>query len=131
MMSDLAELCYRKFKQHEALATLLETQAIAEDGWGIVIRFYAGLQLINAYLLGKHNVRIDLSAAAHEDRKQAMARCPELRDVPKNYRALKDLSEDVRYDPRFEFAAHHRDDSKKLFARIVAIVEPKLKKGLP
>ena len=128
MMSDFAKVCYRKYEQHSALANLLESQTFIDDGWSIVIRFYAALQLLNAYLLEKRNVSLDLSATAHEGRKHAMMKCPELRDAPRNYRALKELSKDVRYNPEFEFTVKHRDDAKKLFAKIVGIVDPKIKK---
>jgi hypothetical protein len=52
--------------------------------------------LINAYLIDKGNVRFDPSSSEHQERKNALARCPELRDAPDKYRKLKDLSESVR-----------------------------------
>jgi hypothetical protein len=128
-MTELAECCYRRYQQHVALADWLEANSPASEGWIVVVRFYATLQLMNAYLVDKGNVRLRLDATAHEDRKRAMERCPELRDAPKKYRALKDLSERIRYDPQFQLTEQHRESSKAFLAKIIAIVEPKVKKG--
>ena len=57
-----------------------------------------------------------------------MEKCPELRPLRK-YRELKDMSERVRYDSRFEFTPEFHRRSKAFLEKIVAIVEPKLKKG--
>jgi len=128
MMSEQAACCYRKYLRNTVLAQTLEERLQDDDGWSIVIRFYAALQLMNAYLLDKRNVSLKLDDTAHDQRKAAMAKCPELREAPQKYRALKSLSEGVRYDPEFVCAPHHREESKKLFAKIVAIVDPKIKK---
>ena len=58
-----------------------------------------------------------------------MSRCPELRDAPEKYRHLKDLSQSVRYNADFEYSDEDRDDSIAWFEKVVAIVEPKLKKA--
>jgi hypothetical protein len=57
-----------------------------------------------------------------------MAQCPELRDAPDKYRRLKDLSEVVHYNVEFVFADEDGKDSIAWLTKIVAIVEPKLKK---
>ena len=95
--------------------------------WSSVLRFYAALHLINAFLIDKGNVQFRPESGAHEGRKQAMKRCPELRDVPDCFRELKDISEKVRYDAGFKYTPSHHTFSKQLFLRIIAIVEPKLK----
>jgi hypothetical protein len=128
-MTELAQRCYRKFERNLILAQALEEHLPDDDGWSIVMRFYAALQLVNAYLIDKKNVVLKPATAAHEQRKAAMEKCPELREVPQKYRSLKELGEYVRYNPKFEFAAHHRDDAKRLLAKIVAIVDPKIKKS--
>ena len=125
-MSDVARLCYQKYEENIALAALLEIHAPDDGGWIAVVRFYAALQLMNAYLVDKTNVRLQLDSAAHDHRKKALDKCPELREAPKRYRALKELSEAVRYDPGFVFDAHHREESKNLLAKVIAIVAPKL-----
>jgi hypothetical protein len=129
MMSELAKSCYRRYERNLALADVLEKQpSIDDDGWGIVVRFYAALHLISSYLIDKGTVSFRLNDIDHERRKIAMAKCPEFRDAPGKYRALKELSEEIRYNPEFEIAAHHRDQAKKLLAKIIAIVDPKIKK---
>ena len=128
-MSELAKRCYRRYERNVSLADELEKQlSVDDDGWSVVVRFYAALHLISSYLIDKETVSFKLSATAHEGRKKAMAKCPELRDAPGKYRALKELSEDIRYNPEFEIAAHHREQSKHLLAKIIAVVDPKIKK---
>jgi hypothetical protein len=58
-----------------------------------------------------------------------MERCPELRDAPKHYRQLKDISESIRYDAGFRFTEEHARAVKVHLSRISAIIEPKLKKA--
>ncbi len=58
-----------------------------------------------------------------------MSRCPELRDAPKTYRWLKDLSECVRYDVKYQYSAEDVENAVEWLDKIVAIVEPKLKKA--
>jgi hypothetical protein len=84
--------------------------------------------LLNAYLIDKGNIRFDPQSTEHKERKQAMAKCPELRDVPEKYRRLKDLSEEVRYKAPFTFTDADEEASKRYLEKIVAIVEPKLRK---
>jgi hypothetical protein len=127
-MNDVAKRCYRKFEQYSAIARLIEDHGISDEGWSIVIRFYAALHLVNAYLVEKTNVALNLDATAHEHRKKAMRNCPELRDAPKKYRELKDLSELVRYSPTYNFVPADAEESIALFTKIVAIVDPKIKK---
>jgi hypothetical protein len=128
MMSDRAQACYEKFKENAALAARIEDKLPDDKAWSCVIRFYAALHLINAYLIDKSQVRFDPSATEHSERKKAMDRCPELRDVPKRYRQLKDISESVRYDAGFQYTDEHHKQVKANLEKIIAIVEPKIKK---
>jgi hypothetical protein len=126
MMSDNAIACLKRYQANAAFASELEVAMRLE--WTSVVRFYAALHLVNAYLIDKANVKFEPESAAHEWRKKAMKRCPELRGAPDHFRELKDISEKVRYDAGFEYAAEHHTLSTHHFQRIVAIVEPKLKK---
>src|SRR5262245_33280957 len=126
MMSHRARACYDKFRENLALSQRMEQQIPDDNGWSCVVRFYAAVHLINAYLIDKSHVRFDPAAAEHTERKKAMDRCPELRDAPKRYRQLKDVSEAVRYDAGFKFTDEHRKEARTSLAKIVAIVEPKL-----
>jgi hypothetical protein len=127
MMSDEAKECYQKYHDNVAFAVKLETNFSDNSAWSCVVRFYAALHLMNAYLIDKANVRLDPSGAAHLERKKAMERCPELRDAPSRYRELKDMSEWVRYDAGFVYQASHHRKAKSFLDKIAAIVEPKLK----
>lgn len=72
----------------------------ADHDWTIVFRFYAALHLTHGYLLTKGNLALDIKS--HGDRKAAIKRCPELNNrFRAHYDDLRDLSEQVRYDPTF------------------------------
>src|ERR1700739_2299514 len=103
MMSDRAKAGYEKFKKNAALAERIEEKLPDDNEWACVVRFYAAVHLMNTYLIDKSQVRFDPASAEHTERKKAMDRCPELRDAPKRYRQLKDISESVRYDAGFKY----------------------------
>ncbi len=128
MMSNRAKLCYEKFKENATLATRIEEKLPDEKAWTCVVRFYAAVHLMNTYLIDKSHIRLDPASAEHTERKKAMDRCPELRDAPKRYRQLKDISESVRYDAGFQYTDDHHKDVKANLDKIIAIVEPKIKK---
>jgi hypothetical protein len=123
-MTDQAQECYA----NAAFARRLEEQFPDQTAWSCVVRFYAALHLVNAYLIDKHNVRLDPKTAAHLERKRAMERCPELRDAPHKFRQLKDMSERVRYDATFDYTPEFHRQSVGFFEKIGAIIEPKLRK---
>ena len=127
-MSEEARKYFERYTYNLALAAEIENLLPHAREWTCVVRFYAALHLINAYLIDKGNIRFDPESTEHRERKQAMARCPELRDAPDKYRRLKDLSEEVRYMVNATFTDDDAELSKRLVDRIVAIVEPKLKK---
>jgi hypothetical protein len=129
MMSEEARSHYARYAENLTLAVEIEKLLPRARAWACVIRFYAALHLINAFLVDKGNLRFDPESTEHKERKQAMTRCPELRDVPEKYRRLKDLSEDVRYKVNVTFTDQDDEASKRLLAKIVAIVESKLKKA--
>jgi hypothetical protein len=112
-----------------ALAVEMEQQFPSHHGWSCVVRFYAALHLMNAYLVDKQHLRFDPESTEHKARTHAMAKCPELRVAPQHYRNLKNLSESVRYDVNYVYADGDREDLIAWLERIVAIVEPKLKKA--
>lgn len=129
MLSDRALACYHRFQENLALAARIEEKLPDDIAWSCVVRFYAALHLMNAYLVDKTHVRLDPVSTEHTERKKAMDRCPELRDAPKRYRQLKDLSEAVRYDAGFKYTSEHHKDVKANLDKLIAIVEPKLKKA--
>jgi len=129
MMSEEAKACYEKYKQNVELTGKIERQLPDNLAWSCVIRFYAALHLINAYLIDKSTVHFDPTSTEHKERKKVMDQCPELRDAPQKYRQLKDISESVRYDAGFEYTTEHHKSSKAIFDKIVAIVDSKIRKS--
>ena len=129
MMSENAANYHALFLTNIALAAEMERQFPAHRGWNCVVRFYAALHLMNAYLIDKQNLRFDPESTEHKERNYAMAQSPELRDAREKYRWLKNLSESVRYDVRYEYADEDRENAIAWLEKIVAIVEPKLKKA--
>ena len=129
MMSERAQACFAKYRENLTLAQRMEEQLPDNKGWNCVVRFYAAVHLVNAYIIDKSHIRFDPALAEHTERKRAMDHCPELRDAPKRYRQLKDISEAVRYDAGFKYTHENDRDAKALFEKVVAIVEPKLKKA--
>jgi hypothetical protein len=128
MMSVDAAKYHGLFLNNVALAASMGKQFPASRGWNCVVRFYAALHLMNAYLIDKQNIAFDPESTEHKERTHAMAQCPELRDAPKKYRWLKGLSESIRYDVNFEYSDGDRENSIAWLDKIAAIVEPKLKK---
>ena len=129
MMSERARACYERFRENVALAARIEQKLPDDKAWSCVVRFYAAVHLINAYLIDKSRVRFDPASAEHTERKKAMDQCPELRDAPKRYRQLKDISESVRYDAGFRYTDEHHKNVRAHLDKIIAIVDPKIKKA--
>jgi hypothetical protein len=129
-MNEAAQQHYDRYTHNTALAGRIESSLPGDEDWAVVVMFYAAVHLMTAYLIMKSNVSLDPSSAVHPERKKAMDLCPELKDSRDRYRQLKDLSESVRYDPGFRFGPQHLVQAKAHLARIVAIVEPKVKKRL-
>lgn len=129
-MSESARTYYERFLHNASFAERIEVSLPEDQNWSCVVRFYAVLHLMSAYLVLKSNVSFDPTSASHHQRKADMSKCPELRTAPQRYRDLKDLSESVRYDPGFIYKNEHHADAKKHMATIISIVEPKVKKLL-
>jgi hypothetical protein len=126
-MNEIAQEHYSRFQHNVALAQRIIKTLPADSDWSCVVMFYAALHLITAYLAAKHNVSFDPTESGHPERKRAMEKCPELRDSPLRYRHLKDISEQVRYDPGFVFGKHHLEQARGHLSKITSVVEPKLK----
>jgi len=129
-MNEQAQIHYERFRHDVLLAQRIEASFPDDRAWACVAMFYAALHLITAYLIMKKSVRLDPTSAVHPSRKKAMDQCPELGESRTKYRELKDLSEAVRYDPGFTYDAQHHLNATKHFAKVIAIVEPKVTKLL-
>lgn len=128
-MSQLAQSHHDRYKHNVALAERVEAALPEDRDWSCVVRFYAAVHLVTAYLVVKSNVIFDPDATSHADRKKLMEACPEIHNKMKHeYRRLKDLSESVRYDAGFAYGDAHHSDAKACLQKIVSVVEPKFKK---
>jgi hypothetical protein len=94
--------------------------------WEIVIRFYAAVHLLQAYLLTK-NARFHVET--HADRFRAIDASPELvknRNFRRAYSLLRDLSERVRYDAGFVTAPLHIDAARVHLELVERVLVPKI-----
>lgn len=99
----------------------------ADPAWEIVFIFYGVLHLVQAYLLSKGG---RFTAENHGERDRAMRAATELRQAPADYRKLKSLSEQVRYDPGFKPRPQDHVNAASLARQIAAIIRPKLNHNL-
>ena len=99
----------------------------ADDAWAIVFLFYSSLHLVDGYLRTKAPRFLSEN---HGERNRAIDAAPELRQAKPAYRALKALSEQVRYDPRFVPTGSAFMLAREYAEKIRAIVEPKLQSKL-
>ena len=53
MMSDRAQACFAKFQENVARAARIEEKLPDDKAWSCVVRFYAALHLVNAYMIDK------------------------------------------------------------------------------
>ena len=128
MMSEAATACLQKYRENLALADAMDQRIPDHNGWACVVRFYAVVHLVNAYLIDKPQLHFDPASTEHVERRKAMDQCPELRDAPRRYRELKDMSEAIRYDAGFKYGPEHDKNAKANLRKIAAVVEPKLVK---
>lgn len=98
--------------------------------WELVIRFYAVLHLIDAYLATKAERFI---ADRHEVRLRAIRESPELRKNPafeRAYRELKQISEQVRYDAGFVVDNVTLVRGRERHAALRSVLVPKIERRL-
>ncbi len=81
----------QQFERNTAVAQKLSESADYE--WAVIALFYAGLHLVQAYL-----VRGGIDAKNHSQRNREIMRNEEMRAVHESYRALRDDSEYARYE---------------------------------
>jgi hypothetical protein len=65
MMSNRAQACFEKFEENVARAARIEEKLPEDKAWSCVVRFYAAVHLMNAYLIDKSQVRFDPGSAEH------------------------------------------------------------------
>lgn len=128
-MSNDTQSHYEKFQYNDNLSTSFTTALPDNLDWCCVIKFYAALHLVQGYLVTK-NLTEELDT--HGARANEIRKYPELQrgNFPRAYRELKDVSEQVRYDPGFQFTASHDTTAERNFRKVVSVVEPLVKKFL-
>lgn len=86
------------------------------------------MHVTQGYLLTKDR-RFD--AKRHDERWTAIRQSPELNAAFRHaYAQLKDVSEQVRYDPGFDARPEDLSNSVRNLGRVEAIVKPKLDRAL-
>jgi hypothetical protein len=103
-------------QRHEHLARALENETLAEStldpakgvcvDWAITMLFYAGLHYVDAYLTQSAG-----RPKSHQQRDRIIETNGSLSPIWEDYRRLKDISEQARY----QIAAY--DESKMVLAR--------------
>ncbi len=127
----LVEAHRGKAQRHEASADALANDRLAED-WPVVMRFYAALHWVDAYLVSKS---VPVAPGKHHERWQAIRSTPELsagrgRAVRLAYQRLQSLSEQVRYDPHFDARPQDRAGSQADLRTVRGYLEPKTRDRL-
>lgn len=124
-----------KARQHYERSNLVDRAAeeFAVSGnvfpdWEIVLRFYRAVHLIEAYFAGKSPPVVN--SQRHYDRLNKMRQLPELggkRPFMTAYKALQDLSEQVRYDPQFRAGANDMERARASLRMVVSVLDAKVK----
>ncbi|MGH9343341.1 MAG: hypothetical protein ACRD19_06230 [Terriglobia bacterium] len=91
-------------KNNENLADTFDPADSFNVDWAITILFYAAVHYIDAYLAARGR-----RAQAHDQREREIADDPILAQVWENYRQLKRMSRDARY----EMAEYRKNDLEK------------------
>jgi hypothetical protein len=100
-----------------------------DPSWTIVFQFYAAVHLTQSYLVSKNLPRFD--AKNHQGRWEAIKGCSELpQRFRSNYRDLKDLSENVRYDPSFVPTSQNFTDALGQLGVVESFLKSKVERAL-
>jgi hypothetical protein len=81
--------------QHNDVASQVLARAGDNWDWAVTAMFYAALHLCQAYL-----IRAGLEANSHGSRDRQMLASPQLRPILDQYRALRNDSQEARYECR-------------------------------
>jgi hypothetical protein len=120
-------------KRWRVLRELADKHAISlaeHADWELVIRFYAGLHILQAYFCTKDP---RFQAARHDERIRAIDQSPELRKVAGfrvAYRMLQDMSEQVRYAPTFIVKDSDVQGARRNLGLLERTLEGKLRRAL-
>jgi hypothetical protein len=118
------ELAAEHRERHAQFRELIEKIESVDQPWSCVVRFYAALHLLTAYLVIKKNVRFSPGTDGHRERRLAMQKCPELKYANRSYSLIKELSESVRYDPGYKYTPQNHTASKASLDTLTSVVAP-------
>ena len=107
-------------QENEKLALSLNPSLGFHVDWAITMLFYAALHYIDAFLVGKNFHPID-----HENRDSEIHRNGSLTDIYRDYRRLKDMSREARYNIA-NYTSVHLETAKNKLARIRQHLSAKL-----
>jgi hypothetical protein len=126
-MNDQTGMHYRRFQYNAALASRMEQALPQHLDWCAVVAFYAAMHVLDAYLSAK---QFAFPIDSHPNRNRAIRLSPELRRCGTSYREPQEVSEQVRYDPGFQYQEFHHGQAKFNLTKVAAVLEPKIKKLL-
>jgi len=125
-MADASQF-YERWKLHCEIANECATKLPSAADWEIVFRFYACVHLVEGYL---HTKSPKFWSADHAKRRRRFTEAPEIRSAEAAYTDLKDLSEQVRYDPGYRAPTEAFAHAKTWAAKVESVVKPKLERAL-
>ncbi|MEO8902204.1 MAG: hypothetical protein ABI627_11810 [Polyangiaceae bacterium] len=114
-------------READANAQRAATLRHAEDAWEIVLLFYSSLHMVEAYLRTKAP---RFHAEDHVGIGKAIAASPEIKHMAGTYKALRELSQQVRYDPGFSVTDQHKANARKHTVTVDSAIRGKVAKWL-
>jgi hypothetical protein len=119
---------HARWKRNAALADVIATSLPEGADWEIVVRFYAMLHLVEGVMRTKE---ARFHSSRHEQRTKALRQSPELRNALAPYRDLEDLSQSVRYDPKFVAREQDFANAKMWASTVESCAGGRLTRALP
>ena len=92
-----------------------------------MLLFYASLHLVEAYLRTKPP---RFHAEDHVGIAKAIGASPELKHMAGAYKALRELSQQIRYEPDFVVTDQHRVDARRNAATVDSATRSKIDRWL-
>lgn len=114
-------------QRHEELSqACVAFEALEESDpirpWGLVVRFYSALHLVEAYIVAKGLP----NSGDHGARGRQFSKLKELERARRAYDLLQQVSEAVRYIPEATIGATEWTETSTALAKLTSIVRPKL-----
>jgi hypothetical protein len=107
-------------KYNESLADTFELTDSFNVDWCITVLFYAAVHYVDGYLDARSK-RVQL----HDERERAIADDVILLQIYHDYRALRRMSREARYEMA-EYSRRDAEKAKRMLANIKAIILPRM-----